>query len=539
MTAKNIIKRWEALTSCQDYTNHRTLAQDVASLFLPRRSNIQTEKAAGTDVGWYDHIYDSTPINAAQILATGQFDLLFSGKWFEAESPNPNADFEVKVAYAEAGKRMMEVLRSSNFELEMQEFLVDRSTIHTSLMLIEEDDDDVIFCTHIPAAEYSIAEDYKKRVDTVYRCYKLTARQAVQKFGEENLGEKVLEAARNEQKQDEEFTFIHAIEPRKMRKADSPAAKDKPWASINVCKEDEKTVSEGGYDEQCFISSRYDRWGRSPYGTGPSHVELSTARGLQKMRQTILALGDRVTSPGLFVSTRQEGDINPFGVTVVDDQDAALNLPREWQSRSEYNVSKDVVDDERRRLEESFLVPLFKLLTSDHEQNREKTAYEVSKMLDEQVGRAAPTFKRLTVEVLEKLLNRVFAIMVRKGLFNDIIQNMVITDAEGQAVGIQTPKINFTSKLALAFKAVENNALVAFQSVMAGVIQLNPEVLDNLNQDKSFRRTWENLGLPLEDLHSPEEVQAKRDERMQMQQMMAAVEAAPQLGKAAKDFSAA
>ena len=539
MDAKTIMSRHKALTTSPEFLNHQTLSEDTASLFLPRRADIQTKKTTGSEAGWYDHILDSTPINAAQILATGQFDLLFSGEWFQAQSPSPEPEHAELVAYEIVGERMFDVLKSSNFELAIQEFLLDRSALHTAVALIEADDEDTIYCTHIPASEYAIAENYKKKVDTLSREFKLSARQAAQKFSndDDKLGEKLQKAAKSENEQDKQFTFIHQIYPRKNAKPGSQGKKNKPWASVYVCKEDQMIVRESGYDEQPFMCSRYDRWGGSPYGTGPAHIELSTARGLQKMRETLIALGDRVVSPGVFVSERQEGQIEPFGITVVSDQDASLGLPREWQSNARYDVGKDVVEDERRRLNESFLVPLFKLLTSEHEQNREKTAYEVSKMLDEQIGRAAPTFKRLQVEVLEPILMRVFSIMLRKGMFNDILPDMVARDEKGEVLGVQTPKINFTSKLALAFKAVKSNAMVAFQSVTMPMLQLKPDLLDNLDMDTTFRRQWIDLGLPAVELRDPKIRDRQRQERMQMQMAAAAAEAAPKLGQAAKSFS--
>ena len=48
-------------------------------------------------------------------------------------------------------------------------------------------------------------------VDTVYRRYKLSARQAAQEFGEDRIGDKIKEALKK--KPEQQFTFIHAVEP--------------------------------------------------------------------------------------------------------------------------------------------------------------------------------------------------------------------------------------------------------------------------------------------------------------------------------------
>lgn len=530
-SAEDYIRMSDGLFNAQSFTDNQSISQDVASLFLPRRSEIQqTKKGKGTDAGWWDFIYDSSPIEIAEILAQGQYDLLFTGKWFETDAPMEEGDEENKEredAYSKVGSRMRKVIDKSNFKLEIQEFLTDRSTVHTALILIEGDDEDIVFNTHIPIGQYAIAENYKKRVDMVVRKFELTARQAMDKFGLENdvLGPKVSEAANNPAKMEEKFEFRHIIRPRKDNVPQSENPQEKPWESTYVNISDRVIVRESGYDEQPFAVSRFHRWGDSPWGTGPAHSQLSRARALQKKEQTLQALGDRITSPGILVGPGQEEDPDPFGVTSVSHEDAALGLPREWQYQGDYNVSKDIVERDIRKMEDAFYVPLFKLLTSDSERQREKTAFETAKMLEEQVGRASPTFSRLDEEVIEIFLKRVFGIMLRSGEFDDLLDHLIVTDPESEAAGeIELPDIVFTSKLAMAMKAVQSNSFVQFLSTIGFVVEAAPGVLDNTNWDKTYRRLWKDGGLPEEDLNSEEDVKAKREADAQMQQAAAALE---------------
>jgi len=531
-SADSYIQRADGLFNSQHYINNQTISDDVASLFIPRRSEIQTqEKGKGTDAGWYDHIYDSAPIEAAQILAQGQYDLLFTGDWFETEAPQESLgeeDHDKEVAYSIVGKRMRKVIDKSNFKLEIQEFLADRSTMHTSLILVEEDEEDLIFHTHIPVGQYAIAENHKKQVDLFVRKFKLTARQAKEKFKKETdkLGAKVMEAVNNPAKQEEKFEFYHMVEPRiKGVKPGSDIPSEMSWASIYVCLDDKNLVREGGYQEQPFMCSRFNRWGDSPYGTGPSHIQLSRARSLQKKEQTLQALGNRVTSPGIIVGPGQEDDPDPFGVTVATLEDAAMGLPREWKYAGDYNVSRDMVDRDIRKLEDSFFVPLFKLLTSDSERQREKTAFETAKMLEEQVGRASPTFSRLDEEVIDLYLKRVFGIMLRTGEFNDIIQHLIVTDPESEQAGeIELPQLIFTSKLAMAMKAVRSNSFMQFLQTIALVVQVRPEVLDNTNWDLKYRNLWKDSGQPEEELFGAEDVAKAREAQAKAQQMQMALE---------------
>ena len=543
-SAEDYIRMSDGLFSSQSFTDNQSISQDVSSLFLPRRSEIQqTKKGKGTDAGWWDFIYDSSPIEISEILAQGQYDLLFTGAWFETEAPEQEGDEENKEredAYSKVGSRMRKVIDTSNFKLEIQEFLTDRSTVHTALILIEGDDEDIIFNTHIPIGQYAIAENYKKRVDMVVRKFELTARQATDKFGLENdvLGPKVSEAANNPAKMEEKFEFRHIIRPRRDSVPGSENPQEKPWESTYINISDRVIVRESGYDEQPFAVSRFHRWGDSPWGTGPSHSQLPRARALQKKEQALQALGDRITSPGIIVGPGQEDDPDPFGVTSVSYDDAALGLPREWKYQGDYNVSKDIVERDIQKMENAFYVPLFKLLTSDSERQREKTAFETAKMLEEQVGRASPTFSRLDEEVISIFLRRVFGIMLRAGEFDDLLDQLIVTDPESESAGeIELPNIIFTSKLAMAMKAVQSNSFVQFLSTVGFVVDANPGVLDNTNWDKTYRRLWKDGGLPEEDLNSVDDVKAKREADAQMQQAAAALEGGKMASEIAKNVA--
>lgn len=542
---QSYIKRAEALFSSTHFTNNASITQDVNTLFLPRRSDVQTQKLASTLDGWYDHLYETAPIEIARTLAQGQYDLLFTGNWFECQKPGFDADdesHEQDVSYAEIGKRMRKRLGRSNFNLEIQEFLADRSTANTSVIMEEEDEDEVIFFSSISPGRYAIDENHKKRVDVLCLRFKLTARQVIQRFTKEtDTIPKSVRTAHAQKDIEKKFEFYHFIEPRNENEivAGSDIPREMPWASVYISKDDNSIVRDWGYMEQPFMVSRFDRWGESPYGTGPSHIELPRARSLQKIKQTWLALGDRITRPGVFVSEDQEylDVIKPNGPTKVSREDAALGLPKEWNTGANYEVNKDVLNEEITAMEETFFIPLFKLLLSDTD--REKTAFEVQKMLEEQVGRAAPTFSRLDQEVILPLLKRTFNIMLRAGDFDDLLEEISIVDEEnGETVGIAEPEIVFTSKLAAAMKAVQSNSVAQFLSSLGFVIEINQTVLDNTDWDKTYRRMWKNFGLPVDELKDSATVKEDRQRRMQAEEAMLAAEAAKNAGQAQQALSA-
>ena len=536
LSAENPTKeRIKGMFSSTHWQNNAVLSRDVASLFIPRRSNILTQRSEGTEAGWYDHLIEPTPVEIARTLAQGQYDLLFTGDWFETKAPKVKPSDRQEQAYAEVGRLMRETIAASNFNLEIQEFLADRSTVHTSVLLVEADEEETIFCANIVPGKYAIAENHKKRVDVLARKIPLTARQITQKFTKstDTIPEAVT-TKMTDNKPDHEFTVEHLIEPRKDHVKGSDIPSEMPWSSVYIL--DQEEIRNGGYREQSFMASRFDRWGDSPYGTGPAHIELPRARSLQKQKEAQIALGDRLTNPGLFVSPDQEDDPKPFGVTVVSREDAAMDLPREWNTTARYDVATDVLDREIEQMEEMFFIPLFKLLLNDTD--REKTAFEVQKMLEEKIGRAAPTFQRLDQEVIILFLKRVFNIMLRAGKFEHLQDDLMVIDPESGERVIDEPLINFTSKLAMAIKAVRSNSVIQFVQSLAGITEAKPEVLDNTDWDKTYRRMWIDANNPVDELRPDKLVKQERAQIAAAQQAMVATETAASAGKALKDSRA-
>jgi hypothetical protein len=84
-------------------------------------------------------------------------------------------------------------------------------------------------------------------------------------------------------------------------------------------------------------------------------------------------------------------------------------------------------------------------------------------------------------------------------------------------------EINYTSQIAKAQKESELDAFPKFLGVMGPIIQMKPEIMDNMNQDEFFRHNWSTVGLPEKSLYDESAVRRSREARaqdMQKQQQM-------------------
>jgi hypothetical protein len=547
--ALRVITEWNELRADQEPWRAE-LWQRISDYVMPRKSEINTTKTKSVD-GYTDRIYDTTAIHANTTLAAGTMDFLVGGRWFANRAPNRNASPAAQEWYKQTGEIMLEVLAQSNFEMEVHSFFMMRSGFGTAHLCVEEDDDDVIYCKSEDIGTYVISENEKGMVDKIMIEKKYTPRQIVQMYGEtglkgnEPIDKDILDRAKgkNQDKRDDKIEVLVIIEPRPARERD-PKKQDDPkhWPirTLHVDKKNKKVLREWGYEEQPFTVSRWAEWGDEVYGYCPSVEVLSTIRQTNFLEENQDLLAELMTNPRFLYPSNLEGDVDlRSGGATIYDEGMPNAKPEEWLTGGRYDIGQDRVTFKRSQIDQAFFVDLFQLLTSLTERGREKTAFEVSEMLSEKVGRFHPTFTRLNTEFSKPFLNRLFSICFRKGLFPEPPEELITERGT-----IETPKVEFTSKIAMLLKARQNGDFMQFLNLVAQMAQIDPEGVAqewrrSVNASDSMALLADNQGVHTGFFNTEEQKQAI-DEQMaaeaQKQEAMQAAEAGSQamanMGKA-------
>lgn len=540
--AEEIIKRNNSLKN--ERATWDTLWQDIADYVVPRKSDITEEKTADVE-GFTDQLYDTTATEANMTLAAGQFDYLISGRWFEYAPPEELKDFmgqDGKDWYRKCSEIALRELNRSNFALEMHEMFLDRGGFGTAAISLEEGRRHFLKFENQEIGSYSIDEDDEKYVDTVYREFQMTARQAALKFGEENLGKtirKCLQDGHTGKDADKKFTFIHAVYPRPAedQKEGGKSGSMKPIASVYVDCENKVIVRESGFDEMPFAVTRYLRWGREKYGYCPSVVALPNVRGVNFNEKFMDALGELAAFPRILIPEGMEGDVDlrSSGITLFDPNNPSA-MPKEWQTQGRYDIGVDRSNQKRDFINRAYHTDLFKALA---EKDKTMTATEVLELVEEKLVNFSPTFSRQVVELFDPILSRVFKMLYRAGKFPDP-PSSVLVQVEGEtdpkARSIRLPEVTYVSKLAMAMKALENKAFFQFVEAISMLVGLKPEMVDLIHGDRSARKIAENLGVSVEFLSTEEEMADTRQARAAQQQQAQALEAAKTGSEVAKNM---
>lgn len=539
--AIEIIKRNEYLKNKRD--PWMSTWQQLANYVQPRKNQI-TFKTSMPAIDQSIDLFDTTAISSNMVLGAGQLQYVTPAAepWCGLEIPEhllntpAGQSTDLAIWYQVCGEIILRELGRSNFYTEVHEFYLDRGGMGTSNLFCQEGKRQALNFSCQAIGTYCIAEDDEGYVDTVFREFKLSVRQAVQKWGKESMGPKVLECYNDRARRDEEHTYIHAVFPRSDSERDHLKIDgiNKPVASVYVCIEDQCVVSNQGFDEMPYFTSRYLTWGEEVWGYCPSIDIISTIRQVNFIERQMDALAEISAFPRVLMPEHleQSADLRAGGITVYDPQQQGK--PEEWGTTGRYDIGQERVATKQDAIRKAYHVDLFELLA---QQEKQMTAYETMQRVAEKLIQFSPTFGKLTTEFLSPLIQRLFGILYRGGYFPAPPAEAFAQTVHG--AGLIQPQIVFTSKIALAIKALQNHAFVEFMGIIGPLVNLNPDLLDNIDQDKAFVAIARNVGVPAAWMRGAKDIAQIRAQKAQAAQAQAAAQAAAGAAKAAGDLGRA
>ena len=433
-----------------------------------------------------------------------------------------NEDRDVQLWLEDTARRMYDTFNETNFNTEVHEMYLDLCSIGTAALFVEEgskgfDTDGIHFnCLHI--AEYYIQESIDGKVDTLYRKYKLTARQAVQEFGFDNVGEKIQTASK--ERPDHKFNFIHAVEPTAdYERSTGKSATKLKFHSCHVCEEDKMVVRTGGYNEFPYLVPRWSKATGEIFGRSPSFNALPDIKTLNKAVEIGLKAWAKAIDPPLLV--QDDGVIGrvrmtPAGITVIRNDGAVkpLQIGTNWQIT-------DLKENQlRTAIRQAYYSDQLQL-----QEGPQMTATEVQVRYELMQRLLGPTLGRFQSEFLNPLIERVFGIMYRAGALlkePDIIQGTKID-------------VEYLGPLARSQRMEESVAIERLYSLAMNIAQIDPAIMDNIDHDEAVRLRGKLLGVPKTVLRGKDDVDNMRTIRAEQAQMAQMAQEQQALGKAQKD----
>lgn len=518
---------------------------EISKYVMPRKAEVTRLSMAGGSTGVEAPsntanamIFDSTAIRSNQILANGQLSWMtpHESRWFEFQPPYPfMRDDEAKQWYRQCTEIAQGMLARSNFYSEIHELYLDRGGYGTAVINTEEGSDGIgLYFSNWDVGSYSLCENDQGKVDTCFRRITRTARQLAQQFGVDKLPKDVAQCLDEPKKYDTPWEVIHAIFPRDPRDVylNSIDPRRFPIASVTMMVKEHALLKEGGYFENPFGATRFLKWGASVYGWSPSWMALPDARQVSYLEMNLDALAEVAAFPRLMLPAGYEYDLDLHAGGRNYFNPAEPNArPEEWLTGGRYDMGLDRANRKREAIEKAFHVDLFQMFAN---LDKQMTAREVTERHSEKLIQFSPTFARMTTELFQPLLARVFSILLRQGAFPPPPDSVFIGGPTGAV--LPEPKIEFTSRIALAIAGLENAAFARTMDMVLPIAQLKPEILDNYDFDTISRDMARNDGMPARWFVPLKSVMQERQARAQQMAQIQQMEQAQLGAKAARDL---
>ena len=480
-------------------------------------------------------IYDSTGIYGSQTLASGLYGALCTGKWFGFKTGNADANenYDVKEYLLFLRDRLLDEILESNFGTQMLRLFSSLSVIGTPCIYLAEGENTTLSFSNKHISEYYIAENMDHFVDTVFREFSYTSRQAVQHFGLENVSESIRKSY-GANKYEESFNFLHAVYPREDYDSSKRDNVNMPFASVYIGIKDKEVISESGYKSFPYM---VPRWAGAAdgniYAFSPTMRALSETKMVNQMSYSTIRAAQKKVDPALNAPDYMEGRLNnkPRGVNyyksgtkdrvekIDDGGDVGLGLEMEQQRREVIN--------------RFYFVDLFLSLSRI---TKQMTVPEVMERKQEGLRILSSMLEPLQPELFKPLIERAFSICKRNGVFGEIDENEGLVNAP-EALQGEPLKIEYTSNLAMSVKMGEVTSFAAAMETLTPLFQANQAAFDNVDNDEATRGTMERYGVPASFIRDWDAVKEMREARHEALTNETMAEKMTQAAGIAKDLS--
>lgn len=504
---KDLLDRFEAMRlERSPFEQHWQEIRDYQNAEGP---DFTTQRQAGSKRR--DLVLDNTAEEAAKIMWSGLYGMTTSPakQWFDFRARSERLN---KIDAVARANQVNAKIQSAHYSSPISRFHVAQPGMMKDYVLygmggkfIAEVPRAGAVHMYRPLRELFVAENDLGVIDTCYRHYRLTPYQALRKFGHQ-LGPKVKAAFNDPKRAAERFEFVHATEPRLRRDPQRADNGNMAWQSCHVCLDDKLLIKESGFPEFPWNFARWTAGDGSAYPRGPGMSALPDTKMLQRMMRATIIGAEKTINPSLLVP--DDGVLGPVrmdsgGMTVVRaDLFGRRGDPiRPLQTGARPDLGEELMEPVRDRIRRAYFNQLMRMF-----EDPRMTATQVLQEVEEQLRILGPYMGILETETFGPDVDRTFAILDRADVFEPWPDD--VADAELATV--------YHSPIARAQRLSDARGISATFDMVAPIVPLNPEVIDNIDTDDLFRHGARMFNFPatsIRDVDSVKKIRAARNQQ--------------------------
>lgn len=525
---KYAFKRWDAL---KEKRKPWEAAWEKAAELCAVNSKIYMKNKSGRIVS---KLFDSTARNDLIMFTSAMKTLLAPSNQryqrIKPSRPELEEDDETK-AFVEHVNNLIFKFRyaaGSTFSSEADILLNQIGMFGQAPWYVEDNVGKGILYRTFPMKEVWCAANRANKVDTVYRAYEISLRQAIKEFGDRATA-KMRE--RFERQPDAPIHLLHIVEPREDRNPKRLDYTGMPFVSWHINLDDKEIIYEGGYRTQPYQVPHYLGNPGEVYCGSPALQAMNDILTINEMAKTVLRSGQLQANPAILAAgnvanaqrAAMAGAIVPGG---LDSSGRALVAPMQYANN--LSITLELQNQVRETIDRAFLKPFFMALSQN--QNRQMTAEE-ARIINAEVSQLlAPMGERLSNEWLVGTVEREVDIIRSYGLLDDVPDSLMY---EGSL------QVEFESPMIRMQQSGEIKGLMETLESAISLSQVDPSVLDRIDMGEALDVIANYKGVPTRVMRSKEQIEAMGAARAQTEQAQQLLQAAPVLSQSMKNISQA
>lgn len=529
--ADEIIRRQEKMFG--DRTIFEQHWREIAERILPRGDLfMKTARPAGFKNT--EKVFDATGNLALERFAAAMESMLTprTQRWHKLSCKDDYLDSIPAVRrYLDEVTQLLFNVRyapRANFASQAHEVYMSLGAFGTGGMFIDDAVGTGIRYRAIHLSELFIQENHQGIIDTVHRKFPMTARQAVQRFGEKILSERIRTAA--EKTPEQTFEFLHCVQPNSEIKPGRKDYRGMNFASFYISIEDRDIVQEGGFRTMPYACGRYVTGPKEIYGRSPAMTVLPDIKMINEMSKTVMRAAHKIVDPPLLLQedgALQAFDLRPGALNYGGVNDQGQQVVHPLQTGARVDIGLDMMEQRRKVINDAFLVTLFQILV----EAPQMTATEAMLRAQEKGALLAPSMGRQQSEFLGPMIEREIDILARAGALPPMPDELV---EAGGAV-----EIEYVSPLNRAQRSEEGVAIMRTLEAVTPLAQIDPGVLMVFDPEAIARELADINGVPEKVLRTPDQIEAMKNQQAQAAQAKMLLEAAPVASGVVKDLAQA
>lgn len=447
--------------------------------------------------------------------------------WFRLRVPEQT--WEEQAFLKQAEDKMLRVFSKAGVYDHLMNMFYEAPLYGCAAMGINEDLELGVDLVPSTIGEFWLAEDYRGVPNCIYRRFAMSAFNLQAQFGYDKCPD-VVKKALDGEKFDTEFTVIHAIEQNPRYNPKNPFNKE--YISVYFC---EEAKEEDGFLEYKttkrfpFVTCRWDRYGKNPYGFGIGRRVLGDVKSLQAYEKDLAKASKKKISPPLKGSVDLKKvviDTSAEAVTYTNDPNGLTPL---------FNVNyetREALENIQRINDRIYRMTYNDLFLAILNKDKTMSATEAAAIVKEKeaLGAVVERFQR---ETLKPLIENTFLILLEQGALGEVPPSM-----RGKDMSIE-----YQSVLSSTQEIGDLQNIDRWLQFVSQVATINPEVARKPDVLAIADYYADRLNIDFNLIKDNEAVQQQQQEeaeaQAQLEQQQLAMQQAQVQAGAVKDYAQA